>query len=86
VGLATRRVVIVGNCFSQIGTERSPFQRMGKGKARDYSGAFRARAGNSVRFFSSFNQKSELSACVTVNVFICLELLGQVEMDQGHTG
>lgn len=69
---ATHRVIKVRNFFSQIETEKSPFQRMGEAKPELVLEAFQARLGDNVRSSSSFNQKSELSACVTVNIFICL--------------
>lgn len=86
MGLATHRVVTVRNCFSQIGTEKSPLQRMGEAKPEFILEAFCARLGDNVRSSPSFNQKGELLACVTVNMFICLELLDQVEMGQSQMG
>lgn len=82
MGLVRHRVVRVRNCFSQIGTEESPFQRMGEAKPGLILEPFR----DNVRSSPSFNQKGELLACVTVNMFIYLELLDQVEMGHNHRG
>lgn len=59
---------------------------MGEAKPELILKAFHARLGDNVRSSPSFNQKGELLACVTVNMFICLELLDQVEMGHSHMG
>lgn len=86
MGLATHRVVTVGNCFTQIGTEKCPFQRMGEAKPEIFLEASHARLGHNVRSSPFFNQKGQLLAHVTVNMFNCLELLDQVEMGHSHKG
>lgn len=71
VGPATHGVVTVRNCFSKTETDKSPFHRMGEANPELVLKPFQARLGNSVRSSPSFNQKSELAACVTGNMFVC---------------